>query len=123
MAKQRFVEVVMSEEERGERVRRAVEIYRKENLEPMPWEVLQAVRRKWEEKIWRKEMDWERHQREKKEKEMKEEVEEARVIDRKKVYGFLRKQEEERFDERNMEARRRREFIKRVRLDYDGVTL
>ena len=123
MAKQHFVEVVMSEEERGERVRRAVEVYRTMNLEPMPWEAVEAERRKWERKVWRKEMDWERHQREKKEKEKTKKQEEARVIDRKKVYGFVRRQEEEKDDERKAEARRRSEFRKRVRLDYAGVTL
>ena len=122
MAKQHFVEVVMSEEERGERIRREVEFYQTMNLEPMPWEAVEAVRRKWMRKVWRKEMDWERHQRGKKEKEEKKKQEEARVIDRKKVYHF-RGPVEEKEDKRRAEARRRSEFKKRVRLDYDGVTL
>ena len=61
MAKQHWVEVEMSKEERVRGARRAVELYQKMNLEPMPREAVKEEYRRWERKTWRKEKEVERH--------------------------------------------------------------
>ena len=92
-----MVEIKMSKEERVREARKTVEMYHRMNLAPLPREAIKEENRKCERKIWRKEKEVERHQREKKEKERKEAVEDWRVIDRKRVYDFLQRQKDQRY--------------------------
>ena len=127
----------MSKEERERGVRKAAELYHKMNLEPMPWEVMEAEYWK-TERWWREETEQERREREKKKKKEKEEWEDWRASDRYKVWGFLQRRKEEdegwkstlemrnklaKEREKNTEARRRRELIEMVTSEYKDVAM
>ena len=90
-----YVPIVMTKEERKEKVKRAAEDFSKTNLEPMPMELIEAAKKDWRQ-WWREEKPSERYERLKLRREKKEKEEEREnkrknweVEDRRKVFQLL----------------------------------